>query len=84
MPVAAQDQPATTPATPSTKYNLADLKLEGNVGAIVPPEPCLAAWLPALPVTVSVEEIRHEFETKGVLHVKGAMPREFVLAASNK
>lgn len=64
-----------------TQYTLADLHLSGGVGDLAADQ---IAWLPSLPATTSDEELRHELETKGVVHVKGVMPREFVLEARHK
>ena len=36
-------------------------------------------WLRPVPATTSGEDILRELETKGVVHVKGVMPREYVL-----
>lgn len=61
-----------------TQHLLSDLHLTGATGDLSPHQ---LAWLPSLPSTASDSQLRHELETKGVVHVKGVMPREFVLAA---
>ena len=37
------------------------------------------AWLPSIPATAPIEEIRAAYEREGVVHVKGVLPREHVL-----
>lgn len=66
-----------SPAQPS----LADLHIHGAVGNLAPEQ---TAWLPSFPSSISDEELRHELETKGVVHIKNVMPREFVLEARRK
>lgn len=56
--------------------SLSDLVIEGNNGAV---ERENLAWLEPLPATASDDELRHELETKGVVHIKGVMPRDYVL-----
>ncbi|KAK8870140.1 hypothetical protein IAR55_000710 [Kwoniella newhampshirensis] len=62
-------------------YKLSDLKLESSVGSI---DGSQIAWLKPLPADASGEEILRELETKGVAHVKGVMPREYVLDMRRK
>ncbi|OWZ79414.1 hypothetical protein C365_01675 [Cryptococcus neoformans Bt85] len=55
---------------------LNELQLEGNEGNI--PSDTLQ-WLKPMSASASDEEIRRELAEKGVVHLKGVMPREYVL-----
>ena len=57
---------------------LSDLKFESNNGAMEPSE---LAWLPRYDAKSSLEDIRRELETRGVVHIRGLIPRETVLGA---
>ncbi|BEI83097.1 hypothetical protein CcaverHIS002_0309650 [Cutaneotrichosporon cavernicola] len=64
-----------------TQYTLQDLHLTGSVGDL---EPDQTAWLPSFPASTPDDVLRNQLETKGVVHIKGVMPREFVLDARAK
>ncbi|GFZ43107.1 hypothetical protein JCM24511_00825 [Saitozyma sp. JCM 24511] len=77
IPQVQREAAAAMPEWSNPKWKLSELKLEGNTGSISPGS---LGWLKPLPATATDEELRREFEDKGVVHVKGAMPRDFVLA----
>lgn len=64
-----------------TGYKVGELKLESNIGEI---SSSMLRWLVPLPATASDDEIRREYETKGVVHIKGVIPRKTVLAMRAK
>ncbi|GMK59219.1 hypothetical protein CspeluHIS016_0702340 [Cutaneotrichosporon spelunceum] len=64
-----------------TQYSLEDLHLTGAVGDL---DPAQTAWLPSFPASTPDDVLQKELETKGVVHIRGVMPREFVLAARAK
>ena len=73
---------AEAPAAEANGVDLADLKFAGNLGDSL--RASEIAWLPSFPATASDEELRHELETKGVVHIWGVMPREYVMDTRGK
>lgn len=58
-------------------YRLEDIKIDG-----IPTDGL--AWLKPFPADIGDEILRNELETKGVVHVRGVMPRDFVLEMRRK
>ncbi|WOO79103.1 uncharacterized protein LOC62_02G002639 [Vanrija pseudolonga] len=60
---------------------LDELEIEGNVGKIAPEK---LRWMPSFPADTPDDVLRKELEANGVVHVKGVIPREYVLATRRK
>jgi hypothetical protein len=58
-------------------YRLEDIKVGG-----IPTEGL--GWLKPFPPDIGDDILREELETKGVIHVRGVMPRDFVLEMRRK
>ena len=58
-------------------YRLADIKVDGiPTGGL--------GWLEPFSADIGDDILRGELETKGVVHVRGVMPRDFVLEMRRK
>jgi phytanoyl-CoA hydroxylase len=60
-----------------TLPDLTTLHLEGNEGGRIPPSSL--AWLQPIPIA-DTDAIRAAYERDGVVHVRGALARDAVLA----
>jgi hypothetical protein len=68
-------------ALPTPVPTLDELEIEGNVGKIAPEK---LRWMPSFPANTPDDVLCKEFETNGVVHVKGVIPRDYVLATRRK
>ncbi|BEI84492.1 hypothetical protein CcaverHIS002_0410960 [Cutaneotrichosporon cavernicola] len=60
------------------KWDLGDMQIEGNEGGIIPTDHL--GWLPSLPADAPIEDIRAAYERDGVVHLRGLLPIEQVMA----
>jgi hypothetical protein len=72
-----RDRPPKELTVTASGYRLEDIKVDG-----IPTDGL--GWLKAFPADVGDDILRKEIETKGVLHVRGVMPRDFVLEMRRK
>jgi hypothetical protein len=61
--------------------SLSNLEFQSNLGSMDASE---LDWLPRFDTDSPIDDIRHELESKGVMHVRGVLNRETVLEARRK
>ena len=72
-----RDRPPKELTVTASGYRLEDIKVDG-----IPTDGL--GWLKPFPPDVGDDILRKELETKGVVHVRGVMPRDFVLQMRRK
>ena len=63
--------------TAGSGYRLDDIRVDG-----IPTSGL--GWLPVFPADIGDEILRKELEEKGVVHIRGVMPRDLVLDMRRK